>query len=278
MKEQIQKLIANGNTEGALELLLQCGMNDAVLLQSQFNSGKKNFNLGLVEHSEWQRIQSRITYSALELASKLPNAQPTPTSFNSQPTHQQPVVMDNPLKRANRVFEEIQEDLDNFDYNIGKLHNYCAILDTCTNSQIFGNLMDFAKLSDWKNTTSSQRNEKVKAMLELVLSKKDSVIKRLKQFVQKSNNEVELGEALNLFRKKPNSDNWKLVYDLLFERFSDTTLFDPKVSQTWFKWDDKFSTLKTELDWGLEFKGSQDEVDIWDFIKVNSQIKNFNYN
>lgn len=278
MKEQIRKLIANGNTEDALELLLQCGMTDALLLQSQFNNGKKNFNMGLVEHSEWQRIQARVNFAALELANKLPTSQPntTPTSFNSQPTHQ--VVMDNPLKRANRVFEEIQEDLDNLDYNIGKLQGYCKVLDNCTNSSIFGYLMDFAKLAEWNDMQHAQKMEKVKFVLELILSKKDNILNRLREFVSKSNSEIKIGDALRAFKEKPNPNNWSLVYTLLFERFSDTTLFDPKVSQAWFKWDDKFKNLKTELDWSLDFKDSQDEVDIWQFIQTNSQIKNFNYN
>lgn len=277
MKEQIRKLIANGNTEDALELLLQCGMDDALLLRSQFNNGKKNFNLGLVEHSEWQRIQARITYSALELASKLPNAQPNSTSFTSPPTNQPTIIMDNPLKRAKQVFEEIQEDLDNLDYNVRKLQNYCNILDKCTNSTIFHDVLKFNYLME-ADLLLHQKAKEVKTVLELILSKKASVLNRLKEFVAKSNNEVGLSEALNLFKKKPNSENWKLIYDLLFERFSDVTLFDPKVQQIWFKWDDKFKNLKTELDWSIDFKDSTDERDLWQFIQVNSQIKNFNYN
>lgn len=277
MKEQIQKLIANGNTDEALELLLQCGMDDALLLRSQFNNGKKNFNLGLVEHSEWQRIQARITYSALELASKLPNAQPNSTSFTSPPTNQPTIIMDNPLKRAKQVFEEIQEDLDNLDYNVRKLQNYCNILDKCTNSTIFHDVLKFNYLME-ADLLLHQKAKEVKTVLELILSKKASVLNRLKEFVAKSNNEVGLSEALNLFKKKPNSENWKLIYDLLFERFSDVTLFDPKVQQIWFKWDDKFKNLKTELDWSIDFKDSTDERDLWQFIQVNSQIKNFNYN
>lgn len=76
MKEQIKQLIANGNSEKALELLVQAN-SDALLLLAQFNSGKKNFNMGLIEHAEWQRIQARVNYAALELASKLPDDTPS---------------------------------------------------------------------------------------------------------------------------------------------------------------------------------------------------------
>lgn len=75
MKEQIRQLIASGNSEKALELLAQVN-SDALLLQAQFNSGKKNFNMGLIEHAEWQRIQARVNYAALELVGKLPDDTP----------------------------------------------------------------------------------------------------------------------------------------------------------------------------------------------------------
>jgi hypothetical protein len=276
MKQEVKKLIAGGNLEKALELLVIVDP-DVLLLQAQFNNGRKNFNMGLIEHSEWQRISARVTYAALEICNKMPDNVPATQPSHSTKQTDNNNSMDNPLKRANQVFKEIQDDLDNFDYNVTKLQGYCAILDKCTNSSIFHDGLKLGDLTD-SNLLAPQTKERVKTVLELILSKKESVLNRLKQFVEKSNNEVEMSEALNLFKKKPNSENWKLVYNLLFDRFSDTTLFDPKVQAAWYGWDDKFKDLKTELDWGLDFKNTQDEIDLWEFIKVNSQIKNFNYN
>lgn len=276
MKQEVKKLIAAGNIEKALELLATVD-TDVLLLQAQFNNGKKTFNMGLIEHSEWQRICARVTYSALEICGKIPDnvsvAQPSLTTKTDNNNS-----MDNSLTQAEEVFDKIQRDLKNLDYNVNKLQNYCQILDNCTNSSIFGNLMDFIKLAEWKSLLTAQKLEKVKTMLETILSKKDSVLKRLTQFVAKGNSEIKLNDALQAFKEKPNPSNWSLIYTLLFERFSDATLFDPKVQQAWFKWDDKFSGLKTELDWAFDYKGSSDETDLWNFIKVNSQIKNFNYN
>lgn len=76
MREQIQSLIANNQTEDALKLLAQSN-SDALLLQAQFNSGKKNFNLGLIDFSEWQRIQSRVNYGALDMAGRIPIVVPS---------------------------------------------------------------------------------------------------------------------------------------------------------------------------------------------------------
>ncbi|TNE61214.1 MAG: toll/interleukin-1 receptor domain-containing protein [Bacteroidetes bacterium] len=70
MKEQIQQLIAEGRTEEALTMLAQQS-SDALLLQARYNAGKKQYNMGLIEFSEWQRTQAQINYAALELANSL---------------------------------------------------------------------------------------------------------------------------------------------------------------------------------------------------------------
>lgn len=75
MKEQIQQLIAAGQTKDALQLLVQSN-GDALLLQAQFNNGEKQFNLGLIDFSEWQRIQARVNFAALEMAGKIGNSAP----------------------------------------------------------------------------------------------------------------------------------------------------------------------------------------------------------
>lgn len=69
MKEQIQQLIAAGQTKEALQLLVQIN-GDALLLQAQYNNGEKQFNLGLIDFGEWQRIQARVNFAALEMAGK----------------------------------------------------------------------------------------------------------------------------------------------------------------------------------------------------------------
>lgn len=66
IKAQIQELISLGKTEEALELLEQL-TNDAILLQSRFNGAKKQYGMGLIDFSEWSRIQAQINYAALEM-------------------------------------------------------------------------------------------------------------------------------------------------------------------------------------------------------------------
>jgi len=70
MREKIQQLIASGQTEEALQLLLVHNANDAVLLQSRYNSGKKNYNMGLIGFEDWSRLQAQVNYALLEVADK----------------------------------------------------------------------------------------------------------------------------------------------------------------------------------------------------------------
>lgn len=69
MKEQIQQLISEGRTEDALALLAQ-QTNDALLLQARYNGGKKQYNMGLIDFTEWSRVQAQINYAALDIAER----------------------------------------------------------------------------------------------------------------------------------------------------------------------------------------------------------------
>jgi hypothetical protein len=65
-KAIIQELISLGKTEEALEQLEQLS-SDAILLQSRYNSAKKQYSMGLIDFSEWSRTQAQINYAALEM-------------------------------------------------------------------------------------------------------------------------------------------------------------------------------------------------------------------
>jgi hypothetical protein len=67
MKEKIQELIAAGKTEEALELLKNC-TDEALLLMARFNGLKRQYNMGMIDFSDWTRTQNQINYAVLELA------------------------------------------------------------------------------------------------------------------------------------------------------------------------------------------------------------------
>jgi hypothetical protein len=104
MPQSIQDLIAAGRTEEALAQLAQTD-NSALLLQAQYNNGKKQYNLGLIEFSEWSRIQARVAYAALELAgssAKQNGNGPSPV-VQPEPANQ-PVSQNPPASNMRKVF------------------------------------------------------------------------------------------------------------------------------------------------------------------------------
>lgn len=70
--EKIKKLIRTGYTKDALNLLVQMNPN-ALLLQAQYNNSEKQFNLGLIEFSEWGRIQARVNFAIWEMTEENKN-------------------------------------------------------------------------------------------------------------------------------------------------------------------------------------------------------------
>jgi hypothetical protein len=83
-KETIQSLIANGQTEEALVLVTQVS-DDAILLQARYSNGKKQYNMGLVDFGEWQRIQNQVNFALLDLADKADGASAKPSKSPASP-------------------------------------------------------------------------------------------------------------------------------------------------------------------------------------------------
>lgn len=90
MKDKIFQLISLGETQKALELLASAQPKDAALLQSQFANGQKQYNIGILDYAEWQKVQSKINLALLELLEKpsdqtsghVPNAPKVFISYN----------------------------------------------------------------------------------------------------------------------------------------------------------------------------------------------------
>ncbi len=66
---QIKQLIEKGKVKEALEAMRD-EFPDVTLLLSQWNKGEKDHLLGLIDHSEWGKIYSKITYAALAILSE----------------------------------------------------------------------------------------------------------------------------------------------------------------------------------------------------------------
>ena len=84
-KSRIQTLVASGRTDEALALMSLNREDDAVLLHARFANAKKQYNIGLIDFTEWQRIQNQVNFALLDMASTdSTNANPQPGTAPSE--------------------------------------------------------------------------------------------------------------------------------------------------------------------------------------------------
>ena len=76
MEQQIEKLIGAGRLEEALDLLKQVDKQAALLLQAQYNEGRRQLDDGVIEPKEWRRISARLANSVLKTLQKIKPAKP----------------------------------------------------------------------------------------------------------------------------------------------------------------------------------------------------------
>lgn len=63
---EIAEMVSKGEFGAALDAA-QDRYPDAILLQSRYNSAKKQYSMGLIDFSEWSRTQAQISYNLLEM-------------------------------------------------------------------------------------------------------------------------------------------------------------------------------------------------------------------
>lgn len=79
MKDIIEQLIGEGQTADALNELVKYS-SDGILLLARYNSGKKQYNMGIIGFDEWLRIQSGVNAGAMDLAETIDRKQQAPVT------------------------------------------------------------------------------------------------------------------------------------------------------------------------------------------------------
>ena len=78
MKDIIEQLIGEGETEAALNELIKVSSGDGFLLLARYNAGKKQHTIGIISTEEWLRIQAGINAGAMDLAGLIDRRQSPP--------------------------------------------------------------------------------------------------------------------------------------------------------------------------------------------------------
>lgn len=249
--ENIRQLIAAGNIANALEKLGNAGYTDALLLLAQYNSGLQNFNMGLIDYSEWQRISARVAYGALEICNKN-----TTASINEQNIQQitAPKSM-NKLEQINNQFVRLHGYYDNRRLEYGELMASFQVIDMILGGEYVSNLLDWAKVSSYHQMTTAEKAVKFKETLETLFSYEADIINKVREVIEDNLTSMDYRELYNLFMKNPNNETWAKFYNLA--KTEDKLYYELDQLNTAFT-----GKYKTPLDWGLRFKGSKDQQDL----------------
>jgi hypothetical protein len=71
LKKEVQGMIALGQTEEALALLAASNVTEAILQQGRYANARKQYGIGVIDYSEWNRIQSQINYALIGILDSL---------------------------------------------------------------------------------------------------------------------------------------------------------------------------------------------------------------
>jgi hypothetical protein len=98
LKIRVQKLIAGGALPEALDLMIEQGIMEAILLKTQWESGHKGYETQRLSFAEWSQAQNRINYAVLAYFS--PNE--TPGNTDAEVRDAKPIP-DVPITEAQRM-------------------------------------------------------------------------------------------------------------------------------------------------------------------------------
>lgn len=66
LRESLEKHIAEGRLDEAIDCLIQAGVKDGLLLRNQYNQAKEHFDEKRISYETWSLVQARITAALLE--------------------------------------------------------------------------------------------------------------------------------------------------------------------------------------------------------------------
>lgn len=264
---EIQTLIAAGHTDDALDLLVQTNKN-GLLLQAQYNNGKKQYNLGLIDFTEWARIQAGVNNSILEFSDN--------NSTTTQPSLSQKNTQMNILKQFDTIFENLVKNDNARNWNVTELITAAERLDNIFQTSAFSETVESVQYGSFQNKTSVEKTQILSQFYSDLLKQHDSLRSVVEKAQQKSDNETTFQELLNAFFTKPALKTWNELSASLTTRFADRSLYDVAVEEAWHIWKQKMNQYSNEFTFGIEFGNSQTKNDLKVFLDKNLQIKNHN--
>lgn len=231
MKTRVQKLVADGRTEEAIEVLIGVGLSDATLLRARWSNAKKQYNMGLIDFGEWNRVQNQVNYATLEMAPSdtLVLVNQTTFVYVNFLSGRQP---GNELGVCNQIFDALEKMERNREWPLADLVETARTL-----NDIFGmpDLLTAAEEFNshiYQNNTTDYQQRKRETWAGALLSMKTTVLKAARQIVEKKETETAWQEAWALFLREPTVNRWKATFPLIDKRLT-SPIFSPDLAFQW---------------------------------------------
>lgn len=236
MKQEIQRLIASGRTKDALQILV-ANHPDSLLLQAQYNNGEKQFNLGLIDFGEWGRIQARMNFAALEIASRIWSDSVVIQNVIARNYIYVNYIVEqdkpgNELALFNRMFRTLEQMVEDMDYPLEDIGEIVQALNRHIGMpELVDAFEEFGK-SSYKNNTDAFKTVQRKEFVETVLQLKSDVLVAIKDIVTAKQKETGWKEAWGLLLQEPSAARWANTKSLIDGRLSDA-IFEDEQAAKW---------------------------------------------
>lgn len=225
LKQEVQRLVADARTEQALALLAEHS-SDALLLQARYNNGKKQYHMGLIEFTEWQRTQAQLNYAVMELADTIrqqPIVVHTHQSVNVYYIVPQEMPANN-LAKFNRIFDGLKRMIQDRNYPLNEIQLAVGFLDEIFGEKLYVDELEKFQLRAYATNTDAYKTEQRRILVELLLSHEEELLIAIDTVVEQEQKTTPWKEAWNLFTKDPTHDRWTHIRDMFEKRLADKTL------------------------------------------------------
>lgn len=264
MKSEIQILIANGQTDNALHMLAE-HRSDALLLQARYNNGKKQYNMGLIDYSEWQRIQSQINYAALELAGSIKTVvvQNNYVFINNVQSADKP---GNEYDLFLQAFEAMERMVERMNYPHAEVLVLAQMFHKYFGAEFIAPVDELQSVKYSTNTEAYKESRKESIIREL-LTLKAEILKEFQAEVKQRKKETDWKEIWDIFQAAPTNEKWQALRKAIDARMA-AAVFTNDQRTTWGELSADIDGIADGFLWVSRFNRSF-LADLTDFIRLN---------
>ena len=256
---QIHEYISSGKTPEALELLVR-NKPDAILLQARYNQGRKQYNMGLIDHREWDRIQAQINYAVLELAGSVTVVNRVSLTYITY--LQEKDVPGNELALFNEIFRSLKKMLEDRHYPLEEIKLAVNAFDKHIGlPELVDEFEDFNK-SRYTGNTEAFKTEARKQFVERLVEMQPDFVSVVTEIVETRQRETGWKEGWDLFLSQPTPDRWANALSLIDYRLN-APIFSDDQRQKWADLSDLVSEIPKTMLWRHNFNRVLPDLKRW---------------